>query len=77
MRNNRTKNINRLKAEIKKLKNSKKYYKELCHKLTSSKRINTNFVANNFNDALLTNLSKKKKQCSRCSIECKKYKYFS
>ena len=76
MRNNRTKNINRLKAEIKKLKNSKKYYKELCHKLTSSKRIDTNFVANNFNDALLTNLSKKKNNVPDVQLSAKNINIF-
>ena len=61
MRNHRSKNINRLKTEIKKLKNSKEYYKELCHKLTNSKRLNGNFLTTNFNEALLTNLSKSNK----------------
>ncbi len=32
--------LNKLKAEIKKLKNSKKYYKQLCQTLTTSKSIN-------------------------------------
>ena len=77
MRNNRTKNIKRLRTEIKKLKNSKKYYKELCHKLTSSKRIDANFIANNYNEALLTNLSKSKKDISDAPFSAKNINFFN
>jgi hypothetical protein len=76
MRNNRTKNIKRLRTEIKKLKNSKKYYKELCHKLTSSKRIDANFVANNFNEALLTNFSKSKQDITDVPLSAKNINIF-
>ena len=48
--------LNKLKTKIKKLKNSKIYYKKLCHTLTQSKNIN-----NNLNSALLTSLKKSNK----------------
>ena len=44
--------ISKLKSEIKKLKNSKKYYKKLCHNLTMLKGVN-NYCCNS---ALLTTL---------------------
>jgi len=77
IRNNRSKkNIKRLKTEIKKLKNSKKYYKELCHKLTSSKRLDTHLLGNNFNEALLTNLTKSKNNISEAQISGKSINIF-
>ena len=50
--------ITKLKTTIKKLKNSKHYYKNLCHKLASSKVIDTNFLSNKFNTSLYATLKK-------------------
>ena len=41
----RKKTLNKLKEEIKKLKNSKKYYKQLCQTLAKSKYINFNLTS--------------------------------
>jgi hypothetical protein len=48
--------VNKLKNEIKKLKNSKDYYKNLCQKLSHSKVVDANFVSNNFNSSLLSSM---------------------
>ena len=55
-RNLRKNFVNKLKEKIKKLKNSKIYYKNLCQKLTTSKAIDNNFVNNNFNSSLFSTL---------------------
>ena len=48
--------VNKLKTEIKKLKNSKEYYKNLCQKLSYSKVVDSKFVSNNFNSSLLASM---------------------
>ena len=53
----RKKKLNKLKIEIKKLKNSKNYYKKLCQTLTHSKGIDNNLFKSDFNNSLLTTLN--------------------
>ena len=54
----RKSNINKLKIEIKKLKNSKKYYKNLCEELSISKGIDSNLLSKNYKSALFSSLDK-------------------
>ena len=53
-RHQRNNYVGKLKSKLKKLRNSKKYYKKLCHTLTMLKGIN-----NNYNSALMMTTLKK------------------